>query len=93
MKKGKRRQMSEKECGLISRYEADKTIMHLNFANRRMLIALISVCVTAIILSIGTILIFVHSYTEREQNWQKTFRELVNGKTTVTEVYDGQKTN
>ena len=81
----------KKECGLVSRFEADKAIMHLNFANRRMLIAIITVCVTAIIISIGSILIFVQSYTARERNWQETFRELVTNKTPVTEVSDGQK--
>ena len=82
--------MMDEDKSMVSRYESDKAIMHLNFANRRMLIALISVCITAIILSIGTILIFVHSYGEREKNWQNTIRELVN-KTPVTEVYNGQK--
>ena len=80
------------ECGLVSRYEADKAIMHLNFANRRMLIAIITVCITAIIISIGSILIFVNSYTAREKNWQETFRELVY-RTPITEVSDGQKTD
>lgn len=82
----------EEDKGMVSRYESDKAIMHLNFANRRMLVALISVCITAIILSIGTILIFVHSYSEREKNWQNTIRDLMN-KTPVTEVYNGQETN
>lgn len=83
---------NKNECGLVSRYEADKAIMHLNFANRRMLIAIITVCVTAIVISIGSILIFVKSYTAREKNWQETFRELVN-RTPVVEVSDGQKTD
>ena len=84
---------NQKECGLVSRYESDKAIMHLNFANRRMLIAIITVCITAIVISIGSILIFVQSYTAREKNWQETFRELVNGKAPVTEVINGQKTD
>ena len=82
----------KKKCSLVSRYESDKAIMHLNFANRRMLIAIITVCVTAIVISIGSILIFVNSYTAREKNWQDTFRDLVN-RTTVTEVEHGQKTD
>ena len=84
--------MEDNENVMISKNEVNKAILHLHWANRRMLIALISVCITAIILSIGTILIFVHSYSEREKNWQNTFRELVN-RTTVTEVYNGQKTD
>lgn len=71
----------------VSRYESDKAIMHLNFANRRMLIALVTVCVTFII----TIIVFVTGYTAREKNWLDT---ITNMRTTpVTEVSDGQKTN
>lgn len=81
------------EQKMVSRYESDKAIMHLNFANRRMLIAIITVCITAIVISIGSILIFVQSYTAREKNWQETFRELVNGRTPVMEVTNGQKTD
>ena len=81
----------DREEGMVSRYESDKAIMHLAWCNRRMLIALIAVCITAITLSIGTILIFVHSYSEREKNWQETFRNIVN-KTPITEVYNGQAT-
>ena len=81
-----------KDCKYVSRFESDKAIMHLNWANRRMLIAIITICLTAIIISIGSILIFVKSYTDREKNWQDTIRELVN-RATVTEVSDGQKTD
>lgn len=76
----------------VSRFESDKAIMHLNFANRRMLIAIITVCITSIVISIGSILIFVKSYTAREKNWQETFRELVN-RTPIVEVSNGQKTD
>ena len=80
--------MSEKqECGMVSRFEADKAIMHLNFANRRMLIALFTVCVTFII----TIIVFVTGYTAREKNWLDTIANM--NKTPVTEVSDGQKTD
>ena len=58
---------------------ADKAIMHLNWANRRMLIALIIVCVTFII----TICVFVKGYTEREKNWLDTIGRL------TPEVTDG----
>ena len=80
--------MSEKqECGMVSRFEADKAIMHLNFANRRMLIALITVCLTFII----TIIVFVTGYTAREKNWLNTITNM--NKTPITEVSDGQKTD
>ena len=79
--------MSEQKdtCGLVSRFESDKAIMHLNWANRRMLIALVTVCLTFII----TIIVFVSGYTQREKNWLDTVMNM--NKTTVTEVADGQK--
>ena len=52
---------------------ADKAILHMNFSNRRMLVALISVCVTFIL----TIIIFVTGYTVRERNWQDTLLKTV----------------
>ena len=47
-------------------------IEHISHANRRMLIALLSVCVTFII----TIVIFVCGYTTREKNWLDTMTEI-----------------
>ena len=61
-------------------YQAEKIILHQNFANRRMLIALICVCVTFII----TILTFVIGYTIREKNWLNTLTKV-----TASEVTDG----
>ena len=56
-------------------YQAEKVIMHQNFANRRMLIALVCVCVTFII----TILTFVIGYTIRERNWLNTLTRVTAG--------------
>ena len=50
---------------------------HMSTNNRRLLIALIAVCVTFIL----TIIIFVHGYTEREKNWLDMIQR--------TEVTDG----
>ena len=50
----------------------DKAILHLNFANKRKLIALCVVCVTFII----TILTFVIGYTVREKNWLNTITQM-----------------
>lgn len=60
--------MDDKSCEYV-----DKAILHMNFSNRRMLIALISVCVTFIL----TIIIFVTGYTVREKNWQDTLLKTV----------------
>ena len=60
-------------------YEHENALWHYNMTNRRMLIALITVCITFII----TILVFVHGYTVREKNWLDTLTEL---RTPITEV-------
>lgn len=75
----------EKREDMIPLIQAEKTIMHMGFANRRMLIAMITVCVTFII----TIVVFVVGYTIREKNWLNT---IINMQTpAVTEVQDGQQ--
>lgn len=50
----------------------ENTMMHYNHANRRMLIALVSVCITFIL----TILVFVQGYTVREKNWLDTLQRI-----------------
>lgn len=60
----------------------ENSMMHYNNTNRRMLIALISVCITFIL----TIVIFVCGYTVREKNWLDTLTRM--GVTTA-EVQDG----
>ena len=56
----------------VTRLEHDKVMMHMNWANHRMLVALLAVCITFII----TIVVFVWGYTIREQNWLKTLKDL-----------------
>lgn len=68
---------------MIPLYHAEKIIMHQNFANKRMLIALLAVCVTFIL----TIVIFVVGYTIREKNWLNTILDMK--ETPVVEVADG----
>ena len=58
----------DKAC--IPFFVHENTMMHYNRANRRMLIALVCVCVTFII----TIIIFTTSYTQRERNWLETLQ-------------------
>ena len=62
----------DNDTPMIPQYQAENTIMHLGFANRRMLIALITVCLTFIV----TILVFVHGYTVREKNWLETLSNM-----------------
>ena len=68
-------------------YDHEHTMMHYNWANRRMLIALICVCVTFVM----TIIVFVTGYTAREKNWLDTINSM--NRNSVTEVSDGQKTD
>ena len=63
-------------------FDHQNTMMHYNTANRRMLIALVTVCITFIL----TIVIFVFGYTVREKNWLDTLTRL---NPQVTEVQDG----
>ena len=72
------------EVPMMPVYQAEKIIMHQNFANRRMLVALVCVCVTFII----TILTFVIGYTIREKNWLDTLTRV-----TSTEAADGVQQN
>lgn len=80
--------MTEKrECEFISQNDVNKALLHCNWANRRMLIALVTVCLTFII----TIIVFVSGYTAREQNWLNALKDM--NRTSVTEVSDGQRTD
>ena len=50
----------------------ENTMMHYSHANRRMLIALVTVCITFIL----TIIVFVGGYTQREKNWLDTLDRI-----------------
>ena len=75
--------IENEEPKMIPFFAAESTSMHLSKANRRMLLALIVVCVTFII----TIVVFVVGYTIREQNWLNTLLTLNN--IPGTEVLNG----
>ena len=65
--------MNEKTANeRTANFRSERTIWHLNLANRRMLIALCVVCFTFI----ATIIVFVRGYTIREKNWLDTFYRL-----------------
>ena len=64
----------------VTAFDHDYAMMHCSQANRRMLIALLVVCITFII----TISVFVAGYTVREKNWLDTLMRLQG--TTVSEV-------
>ena len=71
----------EKQQTCIPFFVAENQVMHMDATNKRMLIALLTVCVTFIL----TIIIFVVGYTVRERNWLNTLKQI----TPVTEVADG----
>ena len=73
--------MTEKTCGNNCRGEQEKcvpffdvqnTMMHYNWANRRMLIALVCVCITMICV----VIVFATNQTRREQMWQETIKSM-----------------
>lgn len=70
----------EKQQTCIPFFVAENQAMHADMTNRRMLIALLSVCITFIL----TIIIFVVGYTVRERNWLNTLSRL----TPAVEVAD-----
>ena len=67
-------------------FDVQNTMMHYNWANRRMLIALIAVLVTTAII----VMVFTSNQTKREQMWQDTIKSIVS-KTTAAEVDNGQQ--
>ena len=70
----------ENSPACIPFFAHENTMMHYNLANKRMLIALICVCLTFIV----TICVFVSGYTAREKNWLDTMTRLQG-----VEVQDG----
>lgn len=68
----------DKTC--IPFFVAENQIMHMDATNKRMLIALLAVCITFIL----TIIIFVFGYTVRERNWLNTIKQI-----SSVEVSDG----
>ena len=71
----------EQQQTCIPYFAVEAQAMHADLTNKRMLAALLAVCVTFIL----TIIIFVCGYTVREKNWLDTLSRL----TPVTEVADG----
>lgn len=74
-------EVEKNDVPMVPLFQAENTVMHLGFANRRMLIALITVCVTFIV----TIIVFTVGYTVREKNWLDTIAHM----TPTTEVQNG----
>ena len=65
-------------------FDVQNTMMHYNWANRRMLIALVCICITMICV----VIVFATNQTKREQMWQETIKEMY--RSTVTEVGNEQ---
>lgn len=72
----------EERC--VPFFDVQNTMMHYNWANRRMLIALIAICATMI----AVVIVFATNQTKREQMWQETIKSMYSA--TATEVEDGQ---
>ena len=74
---------NEKAPASIPYFAHEGAMMHYNHANKRMLVALLAVCITFIV----TIVIFVVGYTIREKNWLDTLSRLT--PTTAEVTQDG----
>ena len=66
-------------------FDVQNTMMHYNWANRRMLIALVAICITMVCV----VIVFATNQTKREQMWQETIKSMYS--TTVAEVDNGQQ--
>jgi hypothetical protein len=83
--------MNENQCSkgceekCVPFFDVQNTMMHYNWANRRMLIALLAVCITMI----AVVIIFASNQTKREQMWQETIKSMY--ASSVTEVSDGEQ--
>ena len=75
--------MSEQEPASVPFFAHENALMHYSQSNKRMLVALLAVCITFVL----TITIFVIGYTVREKNWLDTLSRLTT--TPTTEVHDG----
>ena len=73
--------MDREKCGnkcedmtpaCVSFFVHENTVQHMNISNKRMLIALLTVCITFIL----TIVIFVVGYTVRDMNWLDTLSRV-----------------
>lgn len=73
----------EKNPACIPFFAHENSMMHYNHANRRMLIALLAVCITFIL----TIVIFVVGYTVREKNWLDTLTRLQTTEVTADGIH------
>lgn len=62
----------EEKKACIPFFAHENVLQHYNHANRRMLIALVTVCMTFLL----TIAIFVSGYTQREKNWLDTLQRV-----------------
>lgn len=71
----------ENQQTCIPFFVAENQVMHMDKTNKRMLVALLAVCITFIL----TIIIFVVGYTVRERNWLHTIASM----NTQQEVSDG----
>ena len=72
-------------------FDVQNTMMHYNWANRRMLIVIIAVLTTMIVLLLVTASIvndFTTNQTKREQMWQETIKSMYS---TTAEVDHGQQ--
>lgn len=73
----------EKVPACIPFFAHENSMMHYNRVNRRMMIIIITVCISFVI----TISVFVHNYTRREKEWIDLFASITQGEVHQDGVY------
>ena len=75
---------NKNDVPMIPKHEAESMMVHLEIANRNMMIVAIAFAAALV----AAIIIFVNGYTSRTKDWLQTYAQLRN-QTAVTEVADG----
>ena len=60
--------MPEKECAMVKRMDAEKTVLHLSTSNKRLAILFFCTVLALVIGFVSAILIFTNANTKREEN-------------------------
>lgn len=74
----------QNDVPMIPKHEAESMMVHMEIANRNMMIVAIAFAVALV----AAIVIFVNGYTSRTKDWLNTYAQLRN-QTAVQEVADG----
>lgn len=78
--------MSEKDIPMIPKHQAEAEKMHMSWAIKCIITAVIAFCITIAV----CVFIFVNGYTSRTKDWLNTFNNLLQ-RTAVTEAINEEE--